>query len=417
MPRLTQEQQRELVRRYQGGDRYAGDLLLREVQGFIRHVARWYIRPSSADFEDAVQAGGEGFLEGVMRFDGRPVHLLTYARHWIKSGIREFVQNEGAVVRFPARFYRKNQDQSGVVHPQQRGHKQRSVFTFSEMATERNTEDSLSFEDSLIDEAPLADETLSDTELDYWIPRIAAHLMASLSPKARDILMRRFQEPEETLADIGAVYGVSRERIRQLEQEALCRLRNTLTVQRVEKTTGTFQQWVGRLITAMLAEQLALVEVEARKRAADLAEAQRVVDEQRAAKLARSIHAANVAKRRLRRGVERSMSLTSDQLRGLLDFDCMCEEFWKGVEHWGTTDLVLFYDMTDDSLSVLVREQLVTDPEAPDFLKLKVSKPAKEAAVELKDASTAFWLAVSLPNGGMIISAVIAQRLAQGGVA
>jgi RNA polymerase sigma factor (sigma-70 family) len=285
-------QQRELVVRYQAGDRRAGDLLLLGVEKYIQLIAKRYSRRWSPDFEDVLQAGREGFLKGVLRFDGREVHLLTYASHWIKHSIRRFIVNEGAVVRFPVHQYDEYTDHTGVVRPRRRNLRQRSVFTFSEMANAQQDSERYAFEETLIDQAPLAEETLTDAELEYWIPQVTAHWMTHLEPRERDVLLRRFANPEEMLVDIGRIYGVTRERIRQVEAIALNRLRHRLGLNHIKPGAKkiSFKTWVSGLVTTMLdeqeaarqaeritAEQAAAVAAKALKDAADIARANAVV--------------------------------------------------------------------------------------------------------------------------------------------
>lgn len=291
-------QQRELVVRYQAGDRRAGDLLLLGVEKFIQLTASRYARRWSADFEDVLQAGREGFLKGVLRFDNREIHLLTYASHWIKHSIRRYIVNEGAVVRFPVHQYDEYHGRNGVVRPKLRNIRQRTVFTFSEMASAQHESEHYAFEDTLIDQAPLAEETLTDAELEYWIPQVVAHWMVSLKPQERDVLLRRFANPEEMLADIGRIYGVTRERIRQVEAGALNKLRYKFKLD-VIKPRGTkklsFKTWVSGLVTTMLDEQEAAKKEAARQEAEKLAQAELItaqrVTAERAAVTAKAVAA------------------------------------------------------------------------------------------------------------------------------
>ena len=105
------------------------------------------------------------------------------------------------------------------------------------------------------------------------------------------------------------------------------------------------------------------------------------------------------------------------RLQDLID-ERLFEAYWAAVEHFGTTDLVLHFDTAAEVDPVIanVRERLLADPAAPKNLAEKLSKPAKDTAAELKGGSTAFWLIVSFPDE-MIITAVNAQRLGEGGAA
>src|SRR5580704_5639904 len=98
--------------------------------------------------------------------------------------------------------------------------------------------------------------------------------------------------------------------------------------------------------------------------------------------------------------------------RAVVD-DRLFAAYWAAVEHFGTTDLVLYFDTERevDPVDAFVRTRLLADPNIPTVLATKISKPARDAATAtaLTGASTAFWLVVSFPNQDMVISAVIAQ--------
>ena len=104
--------------------------------------------------------------------------------------------------------------------------------------------------------------------------------------------------------------------------------------------------------------------------------------------------------------------------RSVID-DRLFEAYWAGVEHFGTTDLVLYFDTEEDvdPVSAYARERLVANADIPPYLASKLSKSAKDAAVALKGASTAFWLVVSFPDEQMVVTAVAAQRTVGGGSA
>jgi hypothetical protein len=104
--------------------------------------------------------------------------------------------------------------------------------------------------------------------------------------------------------------------------------------------------------------------------------------------------------------------------RAVID-DRLFQAYWASVEHFGTPDLVLYFDTEQDAdpLHAHVRERLLADSAIPPQLAGKLSKPASEAATTLKGASTSFWLVVSFPDDEMVVTAVVAQRLGEGGTA
>jgi hypothetical protein len=103
---------------------------------------------------------------------------------------------------------------------------------------------------------------------------------------------------------------------------------------------------------------------------------------------------------------ERARALVDDRL-----LDC----YWDAVKHFGTTDLVLFFDteVEVDPVQTLVRTRFLENPDLPPDMRAKLSKPASQAATRLK-GTTAFWLVASFPDGGFV-AAVTAERLGKGG--
>jgi hypothetical protein len=99
--------------------------------------------------------------------------------------------------------------------------------------------------------------------------------------------------------------------------------------------------------------------------------------------------------------------------------DRLFSAYWTAVEHFGTADLVLHFDTKrdEDPVDALVRERLLADRNIPPVLAARGSRPAKDAAITLKGATTAFWLIVSFPGEEMVVTAVIAERVGRGGSA
>ena len=91
--------------------------------------------------------------------------------------------------------------------------------------------------------------------------------------------------------------------------------------------------------------------------------------------------------------------------------------FWDGVAHFGTKDLVVFFDesVKVDPVSILPRERVAGDPNIPARLQAKLKKPAVDAATMLTASDTAFWLIVHFCDGQSAVVAVNAKPIAPGG--
>ena len=103
---LDEAETRELVRRYQAGEEDAIHLLLLRNQRLFRKMGKafkWAFPHTSATIEDLASEGMLGFVKGVERFDltREGIKLSSYAAWWIRSHIRTSIANEGGMIRIP----------------------------------------------------------------------------------------------------------------------------------------------------------------------------------------------------------------------------------------------------------------------------------------------------------------------------
>lgn len=103
------EREAELIRRYQRGDRHAGEILLRAHAPLIAHCATKYGRGRhDLSPEDLLAEAQIGFLKGVARFDAaRGAQLPTYACHWIRQSVVRTKIDTGTTIRVPVSQYDK----------------------------------------------------------------------------------------------------------------------------------------------------------------------------------------------------------------------------------------------------------------------------------------------------------------------
>ena len=105
-----------------------------------------------------------------------------------------------------------------------------------------------------------------------------------------------------------------------------------------------------------------------------------------------------------------------DRIAPLVD-ERLFEAFWGAVEHFGTTDLVVFFETERDvdPVDVLTREGILKNPNASDFLRAKVAKQPGAASVPGASPTT-FWFVAVFPDE-TIVTAVTARRIGNGGAA
>jgi RNA polymerase sigma-32 factor len=256
-PPLTPSVERDLAERYKGGERAAAGRLVEGCLSTVVAVA-WEYRRCGPPLEDLVQEGNLGLLKAVERFDpGRGVRLAKYAAYWIRAEIREYVARQYRIVRPGSSkgerrvlwLYRRTREQA----PE-------ALAAMSGISTERVTallpllmscdvslsaqpgEDGPSLVDRLSDGAGSAEDALCDVDQRDQIRAALATLLAELPARDQDIVRRRLlAEDPATLEQLGATWGVTRERVRQLEEKVKERIRGRLEPSR-EKVSSASNQ-------------------------------------------------------------------------------------------------------------------------------------------------------------------------------
>jgi RNA polymerase sigma-32 factor len=253
MPKLTAEQERELTLRFRDhGDLEAARELVMTNLRFVVHVARGY-SGYGLSMPDIIQEGNVGLMKAVKRFDpDMGVRLVSFAVHWIKAEIHEYViKNWGIVKIATTKTQRKlffnlrksKRDLGWLSNDEAKAIAQDLDVELSavyEMEKRLGSPD-MSFDmpvDESADEnitAPAnylqqhnADPAILLENADWGGHKqdLLAEAMATLDERSLDIVSSRWlAEKKATLHDLADRYHVSAERIRQLEQNAMKKLR------------------------------------------------------------------------------------------------------------------------------------------------------------------------------------------------
>jgi len=256
-PQLSPDEEKDLGVRVQKGDEEAFRKLIEANLRFVVAMTKKYAR-SGYPLHELINEGNLGLIEAVSRFDpARGVRFITYASWWIRQAILAAIAHHGQVFSIPPKLkHELYRFDTKVAHlTQELGHRP-SVDEISKglgmseddvrgMMEGPPTEVSLSalvgeesetrLEDLIEDQsvAPV-DEMLIAQSFEEQLQT----LLSQLDDKERLIIERRFglgdREPQ-TLAEIGSEMNLSRERIRQIEERALGKLRRS---QRAKQLLG-----------------------------------------------------------------------------------------------------------------------------------------------------------------------------------
>ncbi len=250
-PMLSQREEKDLARRYsEGEDLEAARLLVFSHLRYVASIARGFTG-YGLPLADLIQEGNVGLMKAVKRFDhDRDVRLVSFAVHWIKAEIYEYVVRNWRMVKVATTkaqrklFFnlRKNRNRLGWM-------KQDEIDAMAEdlnvdTSTVREMEGRMTGADIAFDV-----DTTDDDESTFWAPsetlsdysadpgtltlkadeaRVRQQQLDTaldvLDERSRDIIQSRWlaeNGKKTTLGDLAEQYGVSAERIRQIEKRAL----------------------------------------------------------------------------------------------------------------------------------------------------------------------------------------------------
>jgi len=254
IPMLDAQEERELATRlYNDGDLEAAQKLIMSHLRFVVHVAKSY-SGYGLPHADLIQEGNVGLMKAVKRFNPEVgVRLVSFAVHWIKAEIHEYVLKNWRIVKvattkaqrklfFNLRKNKKrlgwfNQEEVNVV-AKELGVSTRDVVEMESRMTMSDSSFDLSNDDDdsspsnfaptqyLEDKSSNVSEYVEQKDWQSQATRKLQNAMATLDERSQHIVRSRWlTEDKTTLQDLAGHYQVSAERVRQLEKNAMKKLK------------------------------------------------------------------------------------------------------------------------------------------------------------------------------------------------
>jgi RNA polymerase primary sigma factor len=225
--------------------RARGELIQANLR-LVVSIARRYAN-RGLQLLDLIQEGNLGLMKGVERFDYRRGYKLsTYATWWIRQSIGRAITDQGRTIRVPVHMHEQlnqlRRTSRALVHELGREptraevaekmglpvDKMRALWSVAKdplsLDTPVGTESDGKLADFIEDQTTVS---ASDTTIAADLADKTRQMLAALTPREAKILRMRFgigEKSEHTLEQVGAIFGVTRERIRQIEAKALQKL-------------------------------------------------------------------------------------------------------------------------------------------------------------------------------------------------
>jgi len=260
-PPISREEEQALAIRWvEDGDEEAARLLVLANLRLVVKIAMEY-RRTWTNVLDLIQTGNVGLLEAVQRFDPyRGVKLTSYAVYWIRAYILKYLMDNFRTVRLGRSraqrklFFRLNKEKRQLeregfeVEPKLLAERldvaeediidmdqRMSQSDLSLNAPTRRDDSSAEFGDFVPVGGQSAEQAVGDTQLSEVFQKTIAEFSADLNERDRKILEERIiAEEQKTLQELADEFGVSRERVRQLEKRLVDQLRDYMKANLVD---------------------------------------------------------------------------------------------------------------------------------------------------------------------------------------
>ena len=250
---LNSDEEKDLAHRIENGDNEARDQMVRANLRLVVNIARSYTG-KGLSLQDLIEEGNLGLLRAVEGFDpSMNTRFSTYASYWIKQSIKRALVNTAKTIRIPAymvellakwrRASAKLQEEMGRAPTQEEIAKvlglpkkklniiKKAIRIYNSVPQTDQTEAGWSIDEMLMDGRSKTPDTemVETDDLQHVL-----QMLNKMDQREATVLRMRFgldNEEPKTLKEIGERLGLTRERVRQIESEALSKLNESLTAE------------------------------------------------------------------------------------------------------------------------------------------------------------------------------------------
>jgi len=245
---ITAEEEVELAQRIREGDQIALEKLTKANLRFVVSVAKQY-QNQGLSLPDLINEGNLGLIKAAQRFDEtRGFKFISYAVWWIRQSILQALAEQSRIVRLPLNkigsINKINKAYASIEQEEERAPSASEIATFLDMSesdvkeSQRNSGRHVSMDAPLVEgedsnlydvlrsgESPNPDRQLLNASLSIEIERA----LETLTPREADVVRLYFgleNKQALTLEEIGERFDLTRERVRQIKEKAIRRLKH-----------------------------------------------------------------------------------------------------------------------------------------------------------------------------------------------
>lgn len=259
IPLLSPEQELYLAKRLrENNDKNARETLINSNLRLVAHIARKYVGKSNLNFLDLVQEGNIGLMKAVDKYDyTKGFKFSTFATYWIRQGITRAIADQNNTIRTPvhvvealskiAKAKTELTQRYGRVPTDEEIAKATGLTVEKLHTYAAASKNPLSIDKTLTDEEdadltdiiPDVNQPTPEEALRTKVTReLVDEVLDSLDPREKKIIQLRWgliDGTQHTLKSIGEEFNVTRERIRQIEEKAMRKLKNPIRMKQLKE--------------------------------------------------------------------------------------------------------------------------------------------------------------------------------------